>query len=100
MKFPARIEVKSTVMLGTPCVKGTRIPAYLLLEKMAAGKSFEQLLAAYPQLATWRTCGRVSERTLLLFRRSYRDVSSVVRGVFKKRHHKKNRQRRKQRESR
>jgi uncharacterized protein (DUF433 family) len=50
MKFPARIEVKSTVMLGKPCVKGTRIPVYLLLEKMAAGESFEQLLATYPQL--------------------------------------------------
>jgi uncharacterized protein (DUF433 family) len=61
MKFPARIEVKSTVMLGKPCVKGTRIPVYLLLEKMAAGESFEQLLATYPQLtaedlrACWST---------------------------------------------
>ncbi len=37
-------------MMGKPCVRGTRIPVYLLLEKMAAGESFEQLLAAYPQL--------------------------------------------------
>ena len=51
MKFPARIDVKSSVMMGKPCVKGTRIPVHLLLEKMAAGESFEQLLAAYPQLA-------------------------------------------------
>ena len=50
MKFPARIDVKSTVMMGKPCVMGTRIPVYLLLEKMAAGECFEQLLAAYPQL--------------------------------------------------
>jgi uncharacterized protein (DUF433 family) len=50
MKFPALIEAKSTVMMGKPCVKGTRIPVYLLLEKMAAGETFEQLLAAYPQL--------------------------------------------------
>jgi uncharacterized protein (DUF433 family) len=50
MKFPARIDAKSTVMMGKPSVKGTRIPVYLLLEKMAAGESFEQLLAAYPQL--------------------------------------------------
>jgi uncharacterized protein (DUF433 family) len=52
MKFPARIDAKSTVMMGKPCVKGTRIPVYLLLEKMAAGESFEQLLTAYPQLAS------------------------------------------------
>ena len=50
MKFPARIEAKPAVMMGKPCVKGTRIPVYLLLEKMAAGETFEQLLTAYPQL--------------------------------------------------
>lgn len=38
-------------MMGKPCVKGTRVPVYLLLKKMAAGETFEQLLAAYPQLA-------------------------------------------------
>jgi uncharacterized protein (DUF433 family) len=32
-------------------VKGTRIPVYLLLEKMAAGETSEQLVAAYPQIA-------------------------------------------------
>jgi uncharacterized protein (DUF433 family) len=51
MKFPARVEAKSNVMLGKPCIKGTRIPVYLLLEKMAAGETSEQLLGAYPQLA-------------------------------------------------
>ena len=51
MQFPARIESKPAVMMGKPCVKGTRIPVYLLLEKMAAGETSEQLLAAYPQLA-------------------------------------------------
>ena len=50
MNFPARVEAKPAVMMGKPCVKGTRIPVYLLLEKMAAGDTFEQLLAAYPQL--------------------------------------------------
>jgi uncharacterized protein (DUF433 family) len=51
MKFPARSEAKSSVMTGKPCVKGTRIPVYLLLEKMAAGETSEQLLTAFPQLA-------------------------------------------------
>lgn len=51
MKFPERIDAKSSVMMGKPCVKGTRIPVYLLLEKMAARETTEQLLAAYPQLA-------------------------------------------------
>ena len=51
MKFPARIEARPAVMMGKPCVKGTRIPVYLLLQKMAAGETSEQLLAAYSQLA-------------------------------------------------
>ena len=50
MRFPERIEAKPSVMMGKPCVKGTRIPVYLLLEKMAAGETFEQILTAYPQL--------------------------------------------------
>jgi uncharacterized protein (DUF433 family) len=51
MKLPPRIEVKPGVMMGKPCVKGTRIPVYLLLQKMAAGETVAQLLAAYPQLS-------------------------------------------------
>ena len=50
MRFPAQIEVSPDVMMGKPCVKGTRIPVYLLLEKMAAGETPDELLAAYPQL--------------------------------------------------
>jgi uncharacterized protein (DUF433 family) len=51
MKLPRRIEAKPEVMMGKPCVKGTRIPVYLILQKMAAGETADQLLAAYPQLA-------------------------------------------------
>ena len=50
MKLPVRIEVRLDVMMGKPCIKGTRIPVYLVLQKMAAGETTEQLLAAYPQL--------------------------------------------------
>ena len=51
MRFPARVEANPAVMMGKPCIKGTRIPVYLVLEKMAAGETLEQLLEAYPQLA-------------------------------------------------
>ena len=37
-------------MMGKPCLKGTRIPVYLVLEKLGAGESVEQILEAYPQL--------------------------------------------------
>jgi uncharacterized protein (DUF433 family) len=58
MKLPAHIDANPAVMMGKACVKGTRIPVYLLLEKMAAGESFDELLTAYPQLTVedLRTC--------------------------------------------
>ena len=33
-----------------PCLKGTRIPVYLVLQKLAAGERFSDILKAYPQL--------------------------------------------------
>ena len=51
MRFPALIEARPDVMLGKPCLLGTRIPVYLILEKMAAGETNDVILAAYPQLA-------------------------------------------------
>jgi uncharacterized protein (DUF433 family) len=50
VEFPRHIEVRPNVMMGKPCLAGTRIPVYLVLEKLAAGESAQQILAAYPQL--------------------------------------------------
>jgi uncharacterized protein (DUF433 family) len=50
VKLPDRLVSNSAVMMGKPCIKGTRIPVYVLLQKMAAGEDSDQLLAAYPQL--------------------------------------------------
>ena len=38
------------VMLGKPVIAGTRITVELLLEKLAAGESPEQILRAHPHL--------------------------------------------------
>lgn len=38
------------VMMGKPVVAGTRITVELILEKLAAGESIEQLLDAHPRL--------------------------------------------------
>ena len=38
------------VMLGKPVIKGTRITVELILEKLAAGETVEQILDAYPHL--------------------------------------------------
>ena len=46
----ALIEANPKIMMGKPVVKGTRITVELILEKLAAGETFEQLLSAYPRL--------------------------------------------------
>lgn len=46
-----RISVDPDVMMGKPCIKGTRITVELVLRKLGAGRSFADLLEAYPQLA-------------------------------------------------
>lgn len=50
MEFPEWVEARADVMIGKPSLKGTRIPVYLILEKLAAGEKSEIILGAYPQL--------------------------------------------------
>jgi uncharacterized protein (DUF433 family) len=38
------------VMMGKPVVRGTRITVELILDKLAAGETVEQLLQAHPRL--------------------------------------------------
>ena len=38
------------ILMGKPVVVGTRISVELILEKLAAGETVEQLLAAHPRL--------------------------------------------------
>lgn len=45
-----RIEIHPGVMLGKPVVRGTRITVEILLEKLAAGATTEEILADYPDL--------------------------------------------------
>ena len=39
------------VMMGKPVVKGTRITVELILEKMSAGETVEELLCSHPRLS-------------------------------------------------
>lgn len=45
-----RIEINPSVMAGKPVIKGTRIPVYLILDLLAAGKKPEDIIAEYPNL--------------------------------------------------
>jgi uncharacterized protein (DUF433 family) len=44
------IESNPAVMMGKPVVAGTRVTVELLLEKLAAGETVDQLLEAHPRL--------------------------------------------------
>ncbi len=39
-----------TIMMGKPVIAGSRITVELILEKLAAGESIEQILEAHPRL--------------------------------------------------
>lgn len=45
-----RISVDPNVCFGKPCIKGTRIWVSLILDFLASGMSFEDILEEYPQL--------------------------------------------------
>jgi uncharacterized protein (DUF433 family) len=46
----ARITADPSVLMGKPCIKGTRISVELILRKLGARRSFTDILDAYPQL--------------------------------------------------
>lgn len=45
-----RISTDPEIMMGKPCIKGTRITVELILRKLGAGRSFADLLEAWPSL--------------------------------------------------
>ena len=38
------------IMMGKPAVAGTRVTVELILEKLAAGESYQQIIEAHPRL--------------------------------------------------
>ena len=50
MDIARYIEINPKIMMGKPVIKGTRITVELVLEKLSAGESIENLLEAHPQL--------------------------------------------------
>ena len=45
-----RIQSDPAVMMGKPVVAGTRITVELILEKLSAGETVDQILEAHPRL--------------------------------------------------
>ena len=45
-----RIESDPQILRGKPCVKGTRIPAALVLGYLASGKNTDEIIREFPDL--------------------------------------------------
>jgi uncharacterized protein (DUF433 family) len=50
MDWHDRIEVNAAVRSGKPCIKGTRITVYDVLEYLAEGMSEDEILGDFPDL--------------------------------------------------
>jgi len=47
-----RITINSDIHFGQPCIAGTRIPIYCILELVQAGASFDEIITEYyPDIA-------------------------------------------------
>lgn len=50
MHYKDRISVNPNIMLGKPCIKGTRITVELIIKKLSEGVEIDALLEGYPNL--------------------------------------------------
>ena len=46
--FLSRISIRSDVCFGKPCIRGHRIWVSLILDRLAAGETIDELLQDYP----------------------------------------------------
>jgi len=67
-----RIAADPAVMMGKPCIRGTRITVELILRKLGAGRSFADLLEAYPRLT------EEDLRAALAFAADYLEHETVI----------------------
>jgi len=50
MNYRERIVSDHKVMLGKPVIKGTRITVELILNKLSAAESVNEIIASYPHI--------------------------------------------------
>ncbi len=46
-----RITIDPKICHGQACIRGTRIPVYIILELLGAGETVENILTAYPHIS-------------------------------------------------
>ncbi|MFX1512845.1 MAG: DUF433 domain-containing protein [Promethearchaeota archaeon] len=45
-----RISINPEICHGKPCIKGTRIPVYLIIEMIEHGLTFKEIIEEYPHI--------------------------------------------------
>ena len=45
-----RISIDSRVCHGKPCIKGTRVPVFVILDALASGMTYEEIPDDYPPI--------------------------------------------------
>ena len=48
--FQERIVIRPEICSGEPCVKGTRVPVFVVLDHLAAGEDVATILENFPRL--------------------------------------------------
>lgn len=48
--YMERISVNPAVMVGKPCIRGTRIPVDLIVRMVGQGVTYDEIMAAYPHI--------------------------------------------------
>jgi uncharacterized protein (DUF433 family) len=46
----ARIEINPKIMAGKPVIRGTRIPVDMILRKLGAGRTTDEIIADHPHI--------------------------------------------------
>ena len=69
-----RISINPNVMMGKPCIKGTRITVEFILKNLAEGADFNYILEGYPHITREDISQALSYAQAIL---SHQDVDEI-----------------------
>jgi uncharacterized protein (DUF433 family) len=72
------VIVDPNIMMGKPVIAGTRITVELILDKLAAGETIEQILEDYPQLTRESVLAAISFASEAMKATTTHSTSEVV----------------------
>lgn len=78
MKKTKGIETNPKIMFGKPVIAGTRIPVEVILDKLEAGQTTEEILKDYPKLGEEDIRAVLSYANKLVKKASSEDVQAVL----------------------